>query len=315
MHIVRISNLRDVAAYAATTLLLLGLAASAGAQTPAPFGLDERPSNTTCLPWDRPNAGASVSVQRVFDQVFGANAVNRLTVLKQAPGDSSEWIFATEAGLIGRFDNTPGVSDWTEMMDIRGQVFVLNEGGLVGLAFHPDYPSDPRIFLNYSTAPTGGESADIIISSIETTHGGATFDPSTEVILIRQSRGRFHQGGVLEFDADGMLLISIGDGADQRDPLGWAQNLNDFRGSVLRIDVDSGVPYSIPPDNPFASSGGSPLPEIWAYGFRSPYRGHLDQETQQLWIADVGYNQWEEVASVWTSEAVRPDLRERGTAT
>lgn|GEM_PF-201804 len=282
----------------AIQILLLAPAASSRAQEPAPFGLDQRPSNTTCLAWDRPTAGASVSFQRVYNQVFSSNGVNNLTVLIQAPNDPSEWIFATRDGLVGRFENVQGVTDWTEMVDLSGTVTTPPDGGLVGFAFHPDYPADPRVFLNYSAAPTGGEDADIIISSMETPDGGATIDPSTEVILIRQSRGTYHQGGFIEFDGDGMLMFSIGDGTSQGDPLGWAQNRDDYRGSVMRIDVDSAFPYSIPADNPYAFSGGSPLPEIWAYGFRNPFRGDIDQDTQQLWIADVGYTQWEEVSLV-----------------
>lgn len=279
-------------------LFALALAASASAQTPAPFGLDERPSNSNCVPWERPAAGASVSFQRVYDQVFSAQSVNNLTILIQPPGDSTEWWFATRDGLIGRFANDPAVSSWSEVLDYTGTVTVPADGGLVGLAFHPEFPADPRVFLNYSVAPTGGEVADIIISSMETADGGATLDPSTEVILLRQSRGTYHQGGFMEFDAAGMLMGSIGDGTNQGDPQNWAQNMDDLRGTVFRIDVDSGFPYSIPTDNPYAFSGGSPRPEIWAHGLRNPYRGDLDQETQQVWLGDVGWTSWEEVSLV-----------------
>ena len=291
-------TLRANAAQVAAMLLPFALATAAKAQQPAPFGLDTRPSNTTCLAWDRPNAGASVSFQRVYDQVFSTNPANNLVVLAMPPNDSSYWYFTTRDGLIGRFENTPGVSDWSEVLDFTGTVTVPPDGGLIQLLFHPNYPADPRVFLNYSVAPTGGELADVIISSMETTDGGATFDPSTEVVLVRQSRGTYHQGGFMEFDADGMLMFSLGDGTDQGDPDGHGQNLDDFRGSVLRIDVDSGFPYSIPADNPFAFSGGSPLPEIYAYGFRNPFRGDIDPETQQLWIGDVGFSSWEEVSLV-----------------
>ena len=291
-------TLRAAGGHFVGSLLLLALATSAGAQQPAPFGLDQRPSNTTCLAWDRPNAGASVSLQRVYDQVFSTFPVGGLDVLTMPPNDSSQWYFATRDGLIGRFQNTSGVNDWSEVLDLTGRVTVPPDGGLIQLIFHPNYPADPRVFLNYSVAPTGGELADVIISSMETTDGGATFDPSTEVILVRQSRGTYHQGGFMEFDSDGMLMFSLGDGTVQGDPQGNAQNLDDFRGNVLRIDVDSGFPYSIPDDNPFALSGGSPLSEIWAYGFRNPFRGDIDPETGQLWIGDVGYSSWEEVSLV-----------------
>ena len=282
----------------ATQFLLLVAAASSTAQQPAPFGLDARPTNTTCLPWDRPTAGASVSFQRVYDQVFSNRPASNLVVLAMPPNDSSYWYFTTRDGLIGRFENTQAVNDWTEVLDMTGRVTVPPDGGLVQLEFHPNYPLDPRVFLNYSVAPQGTGRADIIISSMEIRDGGATLDPSTEVELLRWQRGTYHQGGFMGFDSDGMLLFALGDGTDQGDPQGNAQNLDDFRGKVLRIDVDSGAPYGIPADNPFAGSGGSPLPEIYAYGFRNPFRGDIDPETQQLWIADVGFNSWEEVSLV-----------------
>lgn len=137
------ATLRTLPTCVATSLLWLALAASSGAQDPAPFGLDERPSNTTCLAWDRPSAGASVSFQRVYDQVFSTNGVSNLTLLIQAPNDSSEWIFATRNGLVGRFENVPGVTDWSEMMDISGPLTTPPDGGLIGLAFHPATPPTP----------------------------------------------------------------------------------------------------------------------------------------------------------------------------
>ncbi len=289
---------RAVAACVAATLSFFAIVTSAGAQQPAPFGLDTRPSNTTCIAWDRPNAGASVSFERVYDQVFSSGSPGEVVTLTMPPNDSSQWYFTTRDGLIGRFDNTPGVNTWSEVLDLTSRVTVPPDGGLIQLIFHPNYPADPRVFLNYSVAPTGGELADVIISSMETTDGGATLDPSTEVILIRQSRGTYHQGGFMEFDADGMLMFTLGDGTNQGDPFGHGQDLDEYRGKVHRIDVDSGFPYSIPADNPFALSGGSPLPEIWAYGFRNPFRGDIDGETQQLWIGDVGYGSWEEVSLV-----------------
>jgi len=103
----------------ATSLLWLALASASVAQVPAPFGLDERPSNTTCVAWDRPSPGASVSFQRVFNQVFSNQPVSNLTVLIQAPGDPTEWWFATRDGLIGRFENRPDVDTWTQVLDHR----------------------------------------------------------------------------------------------------------------------------------------------------------------------------------------------------
>ena len=123
---------------APVVLFAFSLAVGAAGQVPAPFGLDERPSNTTCLPWERPTPGASVSFDRVYDQVFSNQPVSNLTVLIQAPGDPSEWWFATRDGLIGRFANDPDVDSWSEVLDHSGPVTTPPDGGLIGFAFQVD---------------------------------------------------------------------------------------------------------------------------------------------------------------------------------
>jgi glucose/arabinose dehydrogenase len=102
-----------------------------------------------------------------------------------------------------------------------------------------------------------------------------------------------HNGGGLAFGPDGYLYIGLGDGGSGGDPQGNGQSLNTLLGKLLRIDVDGGNPYAIPPDNPFANGGGRA--EIWAYGLRNPWRFSFDNHTGDLYIADVGQNIWEEV--------------------
>jgi glucose/arabinose dehydrogenase len=108
-----------------------------------------------------------------------------------------------------------------------------------------------------------------------------------------------HNGGGLAFGPDGYLYIGLGDGGAANDPMGNGQSLNTLLGKILRINVDAGNPYAIPPDNPFTNGGGRA--EIWAYGLRNPWRFSFDALTGDLYIADVGQNIWEEVNFVPSS--------------
>ncbi|MDJ0906575.1 MAG: PQQ-dependent sugar dehydrogenase [Woeseiaceae bacterium] len=265
------------------------------AAAPIVYGLDERPSNTTCVAVDPPN-DAEINLQQVFPNVsFGWGG---LTALTQAPGDASTWYFAANQGVIGRFDNDPAVSTRSVLLDIRDKVFWLDDGGLIQLVFHPAFPADRRLFVNYSVpAADGVSAADIVISSFELSADGLSIDRQSETVLIRQPRGTYHQGGFMAFAQDGALLLGFGDGTVQSDPTGRAQDPLDFRGKILRIDVDSGSPYSIPNDNPFVADG-AVLDEIYALGLRNPYRGDIDPDTGKIYVADVGFSAWEEVSEI-----------------
>lgn len=176
--------------------------------------------------------------------------------------------------------------DITDRVGNRG-----NEQGLLGLAFHPGFARMPYVYVNYTDR--GGNTVIARYSA-----QGNSADPASERVLLR-IRQPFanHNGGEMTFGPDGYLYIGLGDGGSQGDPLGNAQNTRVLLGKILRIDVDSGAAYGIPPGNPYAGSpanaGG--LPEVWAYGLRNPWRFSFDKGSGDLYIADVGQNDWEEV--------------------
>lgn len=132
--------------------------------------------------------------------------------------------------MIGRFENVPDVSSFTTVLDHRGDVIEIPDGGLIQFVFHPDYPTDRRVFVNYSTDAAGRDQADAIISSFKMSNDGLSIDRQTETMLVRWPSNAFHQGGFMSFDRDGLLLFSLGDGTDQGDPTGRAQDLSDLRG-------------------------------------------------------------------------------------
>jgi glucose/arabinose dehydrogenase len=164
-----------------------------------------------------------------------------------------------------------------------------NEMGLLGFAFHPDFPDDPRVYVNYN--PSGDQSTIISEFTLDSTNPDIA-DPSSERILMQFDQPYSnHNGGMVTFGPDGMLYIGVGDGGAADDPLLAGQDLSTWLGKILRVDVD-GTPYSVPSDNPFVGTAGAE-PEIWAYGMRNPWRFSFDGTT--MYCADVGQNAWEEV--------------------
>ncbi|MBI1224759.1 MAG: T9SS type A sorting domain-containing protein [Bacteroidetes bacterium] len=166
-----------------------------------------------------------------------------------------------------------------------------NEQGLLGLAFHPDYPNTPYFYVNYTD-----NSGDTHISRFSVSDTDPNIaDPNSELNLFTVDQPYSnHNGGCVKFGPDGYLYIGLGDGGSGGDPQGNGQKLTTFLGKMHRIDVDNGTPYSIPPTNPFVSDPNT-LDEIWALGMRNPWRFSFDRLTGDLWIGDVGQDDWEEV--------------------
>jgi uncharacterized repeat protein (TIGR03806 family) len=213
------------------------------------------------------------------------------------------------------FDNTPSVSTTSEFINVASRLnsnpgSSNDERGLLGMAFHPNYPTDPRVFLFYTGTDTNLGLVDRV-SQFRLAAGSNTLDPSSELQLFNVDDPEDnHNGGNIAFGPDGFLYIGIGDGGgggDAHGTIGNGQLLTTLLGKMLRIDVSASsvaTTYTIPPSNPYAAnarcnvngSGTANCPEIYAYGFRNPWRWSFDRGgTRQLWLNDVGQGTLEEV--------------------
>lgn len=207
------------------------------------------------------------------------------------PGEPAEAAVVTQGGVIYKVNVADPSRPPTTFLDVRGRLIDNpgNEEGLLGLAFAPDYATSRRFYVNYSA---GGPRRNVISRFT----AGAVADPASERVVLEIGQPYAnHNGGGMAFGPDGMLYIGSGDGGSSGDPQRNAQNTNTLLGKILRIDV-SGDRYTVPPDNPFAAGGGRG--EVWAYGLRNPWRISFDPVTGQLWTADVGEGQTEEVDRV-----------------
>ena len=245
-------------------------------------------------------AAVVVDVERVFPNLGFSSPVELL----QAPGAAGRWYVVEQAGVVRAFpnDNAATSAAVTTVLDLSGQVVAGGETGLLGMAFHPDFPADPRVFVCYTT----GTPLLSRLSEFQSRDGGATLDPTSERVLLSVAQPQSnHNGGHLAFGPDGYLYLGLGDGGGSGDPhgtIGNGQDTHTLLGKILRIDVDV-LPYGIPAGNPFAASnlcgaggtGAADCAEIYAWGLRNPWRFSFDTVTSQLWIGDVGQDAWEEI--------------------
>ncbi len=206
------------------------------------------------------------------------------------PLDDGRIFVVEQPGRIRLIKN--GVLQTTPFLDITSRVLYGGERGLLSVAFHPQYATN-HFFYVYFTTQTNG---DIRIERFTATANPDVADPATTKLILTtaHSAQANHNGGLLSFGPDGMLYAGLGDGGGGGDPFGNGQNFNALLGSLLRLDVDHGDPYAIPPDNPFVGVAGR-RGEIWAKGLRNPWRYAFDVPSGTLNIADVGQNAHEEV--------------------
>ncbi|GJL64426.1 MAG: glucose dehydrogenase [Nitrospirales bacterium] len=178
-------------------------------------------------------------------------------------------------------------------LDISSKVSTGGERGLLGLAFHPNYSKNGRLFINYTRKE---DQATVIAEYHRDAANPEQAEMKERILLVIPQPYGNHNGGMVAFGPDGYLYIGMGDGGAGGDPENRAQNSNELLGKILRIDIDQDDPYGIPADNPYIKNGGRP--EIYAIGFRNPWRFSFDQQTGELWAGEVGQNSWEEITKV-----------------
>lgn len=204
-------------------------------------------------------------------------------------GDGSGRTFVVEqAGTIRTLNDTAA----PPFLDIRDRVLSGGERGLLSVAFPTGFAQTRRFYVNYTRTPDGAT----VVSRFLVPSGSAVADSASETVLLTVPQPfANHNGGQLAFGPDGYLYIGMGDGGSGGDPQNNGQNKGTLLGKILRIDVETGqAPYAVPPDNPFLSDNAA-RGEIWALGLRNPWRFSFDRATGDLYIGDVGQNQYEEI--------------------
>jgi len=208
------------------------------------------------------------------------------------PMDGTDRLFVIEKeGRIRVFQNDPSVSSAGTFLTLVDSVTNIWESGLLGLTFHPNYENNGYFYVIYvSKAPMR-----TILARYSVSGNPDVADPTSHFRLLEIPQiNLYHKGGGLVFGPDGYLYVSLGEDGQIND----SQNLSSLKGKLLRLDVDSpsgGLNYGIPPDNPFAGNLQGWREEIWAFGFRNPWRFSIDPMTGRLWLGDVGLDTYEEI--------------------
>lgn len=236
--------------------------------------------------------GSSVDGTPVTTRVL-LNGLDQPVFVTSPPGEKRLFI-VQQTGKIRIFREGQLVSK--PFLNHETRISTGGERGLLGMAFHPNYAANGRLFV-YFTNPDG----DIQISEFSVSNDPDRANANSERILltIPHRDAANHNGGWLGFGPDGFLYIATGDGGSAGDPMNNGQDKRQLLGKILRINVDGGSPYGIPPKNPFATRGGAP--EIFALGLRNPWRASFDGE--RLYIGDVGQDKWEEISVIRTNDA------------
>ena len=217
-----------------------------------------------------------------------ATGLDRPVDLTAPPGDLARLFVAEQTGAIRVIAN--GTLLPAPFLDLSGQVTCCGEQGLLGIAFHPNYGSNGRFFVHYSQ-----NNGDTRISSFTVSGDPNVANPASESTILTQAQfAGNHNGGQIAFGPDGYLYIGLGDGGGGGDPQANGQDRTTLLGTLLRIDIDGGSPYAIPPSNPYRNHA-TFREEIWAYGLRNPWRFSFDRSTGDLYSADVGQGSLEEI--------------------
>lgn len=252
-----------------------------------------------------PRASSEVDLVDFFEGMRFDHPVwfGQIPMSERASSDKANFAVLEQIGraYVIRRENGKWIKDlW---LDLRSSVRMGGATGLLGIAFHPKFSQNQRCVLKYQTLKG---------DRIQTVVAECVFPPSGTVVSITDLQDilridavtQDHNGGCVEFGPDGYLYIGMGDSGPQGDPQGHGQDLKTWLGKILRIDIDHRTvdnPFTIPSDNPFVGRP-SVKPEIWAWGFREPWRFSFDSDTGDFWVGDVGQNRIEEVAVVRAGE-------------
>jgi glucose/arabinose dehydrogenase len=267
-------------------------AAMVGEDSPAPapdafVSTEDAPTSDDCMRTGYPALG--------FEDVAPGYDWTRPVYLTQPPGSTDLYVVDARGYI---YVVRGGAVEATPFLDVRSTIGSLGSGGdergLLGLAFHPDYATNGRFFVAYTTT-TNGENvvAEGRRSAADPDVADATLTPLIQIPDFASN----HNGGMLTFGPDGFLYIGTGDGGGGGDPQLTAQDPDSLLGKMLRIDVSApsgSLMYSIPADNPFVGDA-TVRPEIWAFGYRNPWRFSFDRQTDELYVADVGQGTIEEI--------------------
>lgn len=275
-----------VTVWSLAVLCLALLATSAqAAPVPSVSEADDVPAATSQLyiPALRTGIGQPLYATRV------GTGIPVPTDLTAPPGDTQRLFVTSQYGRVRILRD--GTFQSSSFLDISSIVYCCGEYGLLSLAFHPNYAQNGYFYVSYVD-----HSNHLIIEryTVSDDPDVADRDSALKILEVYHPAEPNHYGGQLQFGRDGYLYISTGDGADPGDPYNNSQNPATLMGKILRIDVDSGTPYAIPPTNPFAGTG-DPRDEIWSLGLRNPWRFSFDPLTGNMWIGDVGQRRWEEI--------------------
>ena len=270
---------------AATTKTPTKNATPAAIVTVAPSAGITSSTSATPKPVAANTGPVSVRLEKIIEDL------NNPVYLTQAGNGTSLLYIVEQAGTVRTYDT--GKLSGTPFLDIEDRVGSSgNEQGLLSLAFSPNYSTDGFFFVDYTD-----KNGDTVISRFQVNKNGLTANAASELKLLEIDQPYSnHNGGLVKFGPDGMLYIGMGDGGSQGDPENRAQNTQSLLGKLLRIDVSKASeaqPYAIPSDNP--NFGNDARGELWAVGLRNPWRYSFDKQTGDLYIADVGQNQYEEV--------------------
>ncbi len=264
------------------------------------------------------SSDGSVSPPCPYDPVAGDPEMNfvsiasgftsRVTHVAGDPTQPDRLFVVQQAGLISVLEPGQDTAPDTPILNIADQVINMNEQGLLSIAFHPDYPDDPRFYIYYAAEPDGrSRIAEYFIDPAELT----PIDPDSGTTILEVYNGTgIHYGGMIAFDSAGWLMIGLGDGADDM----AVYDTHAIHSRFIRIGVEpDGTPddpivcgacpefgpfdYTIPDDNPFVEDPDY-APEIWAEGVRNPWRWYFHPTTGDIYVGDVGNDYWEEVSLV-----------------